>query len=160
MGCAYGIMGESDESTDEGAQGITCEVCNDTSTSTATRWTGGSVGGGGTGAGGTGAGGTGAGGTGAGGTGGGSTCDQSGDCMTCANCSLSGMCAGTANTCMADAECSDLLDCLSACYDDVCANECFNRFPNGTTLYMAMTECAFCDACPVDCQYESQGLCY
>ncbi len=92
-------------------------------------------------------------------SGSGGVCDNSGDCGSCANCSLGQSCAGEMNACFSDADCSALIDCLGDCFDEVCANACADAHPSGMQLYMAMTMCAFCDACPSDCAVEGQGLC-
>lgn len=92
-------------------------------------------------------------------TGSGGTCDAHGDCGTCANCSLSAECTTQANACLNDVSCTDFLDCLGLCQDDVCANACASQFPTGANLYMAMTACALCTACPSDCALEGQGFC-
>jgi hypothetical protein len=154
-GCAYGIV-ESDDVEEGGALLPICDCpdpgpCPSTLSSTTS---------------GTGAGGSGAGGEDAGtggedaGTGGSSSCDNRGDCYECANCSLNYDCAAEANACMNSVDCTDLMDCLYACGDDACMNACANQYPTGMNLYMQMTTCAFCDACPIDCQVEGQGLCY
>ena len=90
---------------------------------------------------------------------GGGVCDNSGDCYQCANCSLNNSCTGELNACMNDPDCTAFMDCLSACVDEICANDCANTYPNGVNGYMNMTVCAFCNACPNDCAFEGQGLC-
>lgn len=92
-------------------------------------------------------------------SGSGSTCDNSGDCGTCANCSLNQACAAEMNACFNDPDCSAFIDCLNNCFDEVCANACADTYPNGVNGYMALTVCAFCAACPNDCAVEGQGLC-
>lgn len=90
---------------------------------------------------------------------GGSACDTQGDCYACANCSTAGVCAADADACLTDVDCQDLLGCLETCFDQVCADDCASAYPAGAQLYMQLTQCAFCDACPVDCALENQGLC-
>jgi hypothetical protein len=49
--------------------------------------------------------------------------------------------------------------CLDQCVDETCANGCVSQYPIGVALYEVLIDCAFCDACPVDCTYENQGRC-
>lgn len=90
---------------------------------------------------------------------GGSGCDGQGDCNTCANCSLTNVCAAEVNACTANVDCTDYVDCLSLCQDQPCLDACASQHPTGVTLYMAVAECAFCTACPLDCAIEGQGVC-
>lgn len=155
LGCAYGIT-ETEGEVEQGL-GQPCDCACDTSTASTTSSSSTPTGAGGSGAAPDG----GVGGTGGedGGTGGASACDNRGDCYECANCSLSYDCAYEADACMNSVECSDFLDCIYDCYDDACMNACASQYPSGVNLYIQMTDCAFCDACPVDCQYENQGMC-
>ncbi len=92
-------------------------------------------------------------------TGSSSSCDLQGDCFSCANCSIGGQCAKQFSDCTSNSDCTSFLNCLSSCQDETCANNCSAQYATGFKLYMIMTACAFCDACPVDCQADSQGLC-
>jgi hypothetical protein len=82
---------------------------------------------------------------------GGGTCDSSNDCNTCGNCAVSTVCAAAMNACAADQACNALLDCLSACTDQTCANNCAAQNPGGQQTYMAAMTCVLCQACPVSC---------
>ncbi|MEO7330918.1 MAG: hypothetical protein ABI193_20250 [Minicystis sp.] len=90
---------------------------------------------------------------------GGGSCDGSGDCNTCGNCAINAQCFPQMNGCISDAECSGLIDCLSTCQDDVCANACADARPAGMQLYIALITCVLCDACFSDCQGGSSGAC-
>jgi hypothetical protein len=92
-------------------------------------------------------------------TGSGGTCDASGDCGACGNCAVHGACAAAANSCSSNQSCNALLGCLSACADETCADACANQNPSGLQLYMAVTVCVLCDACPVDCDGPASGAC-
>ena len=91
---------------------------------------------------------------------GGSSCDLQGDCMACSNCATQNDCAPDVNACFNDTACSALVDCFNACTDDPCMNTCADQHQGGMNLYMAVSECAFCTACPSDCVNEGQGLCF
>jgi hypothetical protein len=80
--------------------------------------------------------------------------------MACTNCAVTADCSTEMNACSNDTDCMDLIDCLQPCVDDICADNCFNAHPTGANLYMTLTECAFCDACPTTCATENQGLCF
>lgn len=86
-------------------------------------------------------------------------CDGHGDCAGCMNCSVGNECATEANNCLADQDCADFLDCIQPCMDQTCMDACAQQHPSGFNLYMILTECAMCDACPVDCAVEGMGLC-
>jgi hypothetical protein len=92
-------------------------------------------------------------------TGSGGTCDASGDCGTCGNCAVVSLCAAAADGCTSNQSCLGLLDCLNTCADQACADACVNGNPSGLQLYMAVTTCVLCDACPVDCDGPSSGAC-
>ena len=93
------------------------------------------------------------------GSGGGGVCDNQSNCDNCMNCSVGSVCATQANTCLADLDCNDFLDCLNNCFDDVCANQCVSDHPSGANLYFALLDCALCTACTNDCAFEGQGFC-
>jgi hypothetical protein len=90
---------------------------------------------------------------------GGGTCDASGDCQTCGDCAIAGACAPEMNACNVDQDCVALLDCLSTCQDQTCANDCASQYPGGQQAYMAMVTCVLCQACPVSCGGQAQGAC-
>lgn len=90
---------------------------------------------------------------------GGGTCDASNDCSTCGNCSLAALCEPPMTACETDPSCSALLDCLSTCADQTCADDCAAQNPDGQAGYMALVTCVLCDACPVSCGGESMGAC-
>ena len=92
-------------------------------------------------------------------TGSGGTCDASGDCGSCGNCAVNGQCAAAANSCTSNQSCLGLLDCLNTCQDQACADACVNGNPGGMQLYLAVTTCVLCDACPIDCDGPSSGAC-
>ena len=90
---------------------------------------------------------------------GGGSCDGSGDCNTCGNCAINSQCFAQMDGCIGDAECSGLIDCLSGCQDDICANACVDARPAGMLLYIALITCVLCDACLFDCDGGSSGAC-
>jgi hypothetical protein len=79
------------------------------------------------------------------------------DCNECANQSLQGACASQYQACIGDAECSAFWDCIDACADDACVQQCSSTYPNGANLYVAMIDCAFCQACDAACQDPACG---
>jgi hypothetical protein len=64
---------------------------------------------------------------------------------------MEGVCAASLNACFSDAECYALVECLSACTDDACFQNCANSHPGAMPLYNAVGECIFCDACVSSC---------
>lgn len=47
----------------------------------------------------------------------------------CSDC-LRGKCGTEVAACLGDTMCTDLMDCLSPCFDDACASACFGKFPS------------------------------
>ena len=92
-------------------------------------------------------------------TGSGGTCEASGDCGACGNCAVNGACAAAANGCSSNQLCLGLLGCLNTCTDQACADACANSYPGGLDLYLAVTTCVLCTACPVSCDGPSSGAC-
>lgn len=92
-------------------------------------------------------------------TSGGSTCDSSLDCGTCADCAIAGVCTPQMNACQTDQDCLALLDCLSACQDQTCADTCATQYPGGQQTYMNMVTCVLCQACTSSCANEAVGAC-
>jgi hypothetical protein len=90
---------------------------------------------------------------------GGSTCDASNDCSTCGNCATSTVCLPAMNACETDQSCSALLQCLSSCQDQTCADGCAAQNPGGQQPYLTVVTCVLCQACPVSCAAESMGAC-
>ncbi len=81
----------------------------------------------------------------------GGQCDASPDCQSCQECAGSGPCQQQANGCFNDAECTGFIDCLSACADQACVDDCVNQFPVGVGLYNAVVQCYGCECantCP------------
>ena len=74
-----------------------------------------------------------------------------GSCDSCQTCAMEGVCAASLNACFSDAECYALVECLSACADDACFQNCANSHPGAMPLYNAVGECIFCDACVSSC---------
>jgi hypothetical protein len=89
----------------------------------------------------------------------GSSCDNTGDCSSCANCSTAGECGVAADGCFYDDDCNSFVGCLGGCSEESCFDGCVSLHATGYKLYLILVECAFCDACPVDCAADSQGLC-
>ncbi len=81
-------------------------------------------------------------------TGGG--CD-SGSCDSCQQCAMNGACAASIDACLNDTACYALLECLNACVDEACFNECANTHSAGIPLYNAVGDCVFCDVCVSTC---------
>ncbi len=88
---------------------------------------------------------------------GGGTCDATGDCGTCGNCAIAGACQATMNACESDQNCVALLDCLSTCADQTCADGCMTQYPGGQTGYMAVVSCVVCQVCPITCDAAATG---
>ena len=89
------------------------------------------------------------------------TCDDTGICQDCYDCSISpgGSCSDAAAACAENQECID----MSFCYDDcvatsvsqkeleACLFDCEQTFPDGVAPFVDLLECAFNDACVNSC---------
>ncbi|MFO0616245.1 MAG: trypsin-like serine protease [Polyangiaceae bacterium] len=83
---------------------------------------------------------------------------------TCGSCfdsatSDGGACASEVDACFADAACSALNDCYSACPDgdNVCYDGCDQSNPGGIAKFNAITECTVCGACASVCDTSGCG---
>jgi hypothetical protein len=85
---------------------------------------------------------------------GGGTCDSSGDCQTCGDCAVAGVCAPEMNACNVDQDCVALVDCLSTCQDQTCADACATQYPDGMSDYTAVITRVLCQACTASCPGE------
>ncbi|HEY8432875.1 MAG TPA: hypothetical protein VIL20_31100 [Sandaracinaceae bacterium] len=85
----------------------------------------------------------------------GGECDQQDDCGVCLACSTAYRqdCNPRAVACSDDEECSALWRCINDCPDDeACLAACGDAHPDGREPFLALYECAVCDACPADCR--------
>lgn len=71
----------------------------------------------------------------------GSACGFASGDATCDTC-LDTSCCGAANACLADADCTALLDCAEPCADDACFSACEAAHPTGATKLGALSTCA------------------
>ncbi|HQP36177.1 MAG TPA: hypothetical protein PLI95_13405, partial [Polyangiaceae bacterium] len=96
-----------------------------------------------------------------GGSGGGTTsCDNSGTCQTCAECSWqTGSCVDEYSSCANNTQCVGLWDCLGNCAagDDTCVNNCATTYSAGVDPYVTLIDCTICTDCPVDCDGPGSG---
>jgi hypothetical protein len=74
-------------------------------------------------------------------------------CDTCATAAESGQCAGTLQTCGANADCVGLNNCLGACAsgDTACENSCVSQYPGGVADLQAAIDCVYNQACAGPC---------
>jgi hypothetical protein len=80
------------------------------------------------------------------------TCDMSGDCGACADCSIQGPCSPLFQACQANPDCNAFGDCLNNCGGQQgCFPSCAQMFPNGVQDYIAAIQCVLCDECASDC---------
>lgn len=79
----------------------------------------------------------------------------SSECNDCVQCALDGSCASALAACENQQACSDLVECLGTCSDDSCVSACANTHQAGVNTYVAMLNCATCDACPNNCDAET-----
>src|SRR5262245_25073865 len=86
-----------------------------------------------------------------GGTGGVPSCDMpSSTCDDCGYCAVDRGCKAQYDACYA--ECMSLWDCLLACTDQICVNDCyFAHSPAAANLFDAVQVCVVCDFCPNAC---------
>jgi len=73
--------------------------------------------------------------------------DTSPPTMTCETCQ-STYCASQASACSAEKACTDTLDCIQACADDTCANNCVTTY--GSSKFMPWYNCLY-DNCQDSC---------
>lgn len=81
----------------------------------------------------------------------GGTCDGTGDCNACTTCAQNGACADVTNSCAANPDCGNLLNCVYACADQQCVNDCFATYPAGDPDFTNYDSCVTCSACFNDC---------
>ena len=88
-------------------------------------------------------------------------CDDSGICgdstFGCFGCALAGECAGLYDDCAADSECTAVSDCIGACGDQACVDQCATDHPAGAAAYEALLVCVICDQCYNDCDGLGSG---
>jgi len=60
-------------------------------------------------------------------------------------------CTGVLDACANSPDCSDWLDCFSACNSDTCASACDASFARASRLYYGIYAC-LCGSCQADCQ--------
>ena len=85
-----------------------------------------------------------------------SPCDNTGECgdgeTGCLACALEGPCEESYFACVDSGSCIDFSNCFFECNGAPgCEEECSMSNPEGAQLYVALLDCAFCDACPNDC---------
>jgi hypothetical protein len=108
------------------------------------------------------------------------TCEFAGECgdtaRGCIGCALSGTCSALLNACTSNAECLDVLDCLSNCSQDAgsqdagsqdagsqdaaCSDACKKARPEGADRYSSMIDCAVCKECPKSCSDMTPSVCF
>ncbi len=95
--------------------------------------------------------------SGGGGNGSVTTCDlgtaaDETNCGSCATgeCALT-VCANELQACGNNAECLSVADCIEACADEACVEQCGNAYAGGVEDYAMVTACLICVACPIDC---------
>jgi len=81
------------------------------------------------------------------------SCDNTGDCNVCADCTFQGTCAQTYDDCINESDCIAFSDCLDqTCNGDPnCMDLCAQQHPVGAPLYWALIDCVVCEQCPNDC---------
>jgi len=77
------------------------------------------------------------------------------NCSNCVDCAQNGQCADSINQCFSDMDCSAFVDCLNNCQSDDCSQACEMQFPGGVQLYRDILNCLVCDACPNNCDANS-----
>ena len=83
-----------------------------------------------------------------------------GNCDTCQQETLSpgGACASTYNACTSNSACSTLLNCMSNCTTQTCAENCWNAAgTSGQNAYNAILNCICNTGCPTECSTECGG---
>lgn len=88
------------------------------------------------------------------GAGGFATCD---DCV--ADPSTSDFCQGPLNDCLNDMQCNGLINCLNACTDQACYDNCAMQFAGGLDLYNGAVQCFYCTQCSSLCDAQYPGVC-
>ena len=82
----------------------------------------------------------------------GGACDHKSNCQSCLSCALANPCAALYNTCLQDANCQAVDQCIGICGGDLqCQQQCFDGNPSGVAPYNAVRNCLYCDECPSDC---------
>lgn len=83
------------------------------------------------------------------------------DCNTCAQDSINGACADATNVCLQTDGCQEGLQCMSECQDpndSDCQQACWaNTSDAAIVAANGLIECAYCDACPDQC--DTQNMC-
>jgi hypothetical protein len=82
----------------------------------------------------------------------GGQCDQKNDCQACRTCAAAEPCSVLISTCLNDASCQAIDQCVTICGGDlVCQQQCFDGNPAGVAPYNAANDCIYCDECASDC---------
>jgi hypothetical protein len=87
------------------------------------------------------------------------SCDNGGDCAQCASCAATGACAPELSACLQSPDCQAVVDCVTACGQPDCIEQCIQQNPNASPEVDALISCAICDQCPNDCNGASLGIC-
>lgn len=86
------------------------------------------------------------------GTGGASACDGKASCDECLSCANAAPCAQLVSSCLNDAACAGVDQCMVICGADTsCQQQCLVNNPSGAAAYNAAQDCRYCDQCPGDC---------
>lgn len=88
-----------------------------------------------------------------------SNCDNQGFCGTflgvggCSSCAINNKCGKAFNICQSTNACSNIIACVSTCFegDPACLLKCEKPNPDGLADFRALSRCVFCDECQNDC---------
>ncbi|WP_437720068.1 matrixin family metalloprotease [Sorangium sp. So ce861] len=80
-----------------------------------------------------------------------------GECNSCSNDSLAGVCRARYDACGASNACREFAGCYSECPDDECAQRCVDDHAEGASIYVRILEC-ICGECTAECSTECAGV--
>jgi hypothetical protein len=79
-------------------------------------------------------------------------CDEANSCQSCVQCAVDpgGECEMVLSACVSKPECLDLLECLGACMDRACEDECLATHPGAEPEFSEFVLC-MTETCPNAC---------
>ncbi len=79
------------------------------------------------------------------------SCDGTGQCDICFECSTQGPCVSDWIACSQSDACVGMSQCMEGCMGQTCFQTCAQQNPGGVQLFLAALQCSLCDACSSDC---------
>ncbi len=77
-------------------------------------------------------------------------CDT-GSCDSCVSCASESVCAQQTQACNSEPQCAPVYECVQACQDDACLQNCQAQYPQGYDALFNLLSCLYCQGCYQTC---------